>query len=349
MKTMTLCIAALVAATFLPAQEKTPAQLPNPKTKEHDALALLVGNWQVNCKMNAMPGVKGMEKAMETTGTEHTELICNGLWVKSTFYGTYDGKPSQGVWLVGWDPIAKTYRAICVGSEEEQCLCEMTATWDEKAKTWMFQGKTPDGEIKSQFVFKDADNSTETCWMVGADGKQTEFMQMTRKRGKAGAAQEASAATDMVSKEMAPLVQHLGNWTGKVTMTMPGEAATESTCTENVVKICNGRWTWTDVKGSMMGQPFEGHAITGYDNASKQLVSFWVDSCGMPPMRTAGAYDEAKKQITFTGSCFDDQGKPATVKQICSQPDANMRTFHMITNCSKGASEMKISYTRVKG
>jgi hypothetical protein len=348
---MTLCLAAIVAATFLPAQEKAPAQQPpNPKVKEHDALALLVGNWQTACKMNAMPGVPGMEKAQESTGTEHTELICNGLWLKSTLTSTWDGKPFQGVWLAGWDPIAKTYRSIWVSSMDEDPASEMTGSWDEKAKTWTFKGKSPMGDFRSQLVFKDNDNSTETCWMTGADGKESECMQITRKRGKAGAAQEASAATDAAApKEMSMLAQLVGNWTGKVTMTMPGEAATESTCTENVVKICNGKWTWTDVKGSMMGQPFEGHAITGYDNASKQLVSFWVDSCGMPPMRTAGAYDEAKKQFTFTGPCFDDQGKPATVKQICSQSDANTRTFHMMMNCSKGASEMKISYIRVKG
>jgi hypothetical protein len=162
-------------------------------------------------------------------------------------------------------------------------------------------------------------------------------------------AREASATTDMATKEMAPLTQHLGTWTGKVTMTMPGQPASEETCTETVAKICSGKWTWSDVKGQMMGQPFEGHAITGYDTTSKQYVAFWVDSCGQPPMRTSGTYDETKKQFTFTGPCFDDQGKPATVKQMCSQSDANTRTFTMIMDCPQGKSEMKIAYTRVKG
>jgi hypothetical protein len=349
---MTLCLAAIVAATFLPAQgdPKAPAQPPNPKTKEHDALAALAGHWQTTCKMNAMPGVPGMEKASESTGTEHTELICNGLWLKSTIHSTWQGKPFQGVWLAGWDPIAKTYRSIWVSSMEDEAASEMTGNWDEKAKTWTFSGKVKEGEIKSQFVFKDNDNSTETCWLTTPDGKQTECMQITRKRGKAGMPQDASATSDTAAaKEMLPLAQQIGRWTGKVTLTMPGQAPDEQTCTENVVKICNGRWTWSDVKGSMMGMPFEGHAITGYDNTSKQFISFWVDSCGSPPMRTSGTYDEAKKQFTFTGDCFDDQGKPATVKQMLSQPDANVRNFHMIMNCSKGPSEMKIAYTRLKG
>jgi len=347
---MTLCLAALVAATFLPAQadKKAPTQAPNPKTKEHEALAALVGNWQTTCKMNAMPGVPGMEKAQESTGPETSELICNGLWLKSTISSTWDGKPFQGIWLAGWDAIAKTYRSVWISSDDEPAS-EATGTWDEKARTWTFKGSSPKGQFKSQLVFKDNDNSTETCWMTGADGKETECMLITRKRGKPGMAREASATTDMATKEMAPLAQHVGTWTGKVTMTMPGEAATEDTCTETVARICNGKWTWSDVKGSMMGQPFEGHAITGYDETSKQFVSFWVDSCGMPPMRTAGTYDEAKKQFTLAGSCFDDQGKPATVKQVCSQTDANTRNFHMTMNCSKGASEMKITYTRVKG
>ena len=352
MKTTSLCLAAIVAAAFLPAQgdPKAPTQPPNPKTKEHDALAMLVGNWQTTCKMNAMPGVPGMEKAAESTGTEHTELICNGLWLKSTLNSTWQGKPFQGVWIAGWDAIGKTYRSVWVSSMEEECASELTGTWDEKTKTWTFKGKSPQGDVRSQLVFKDNDNSIETCWMTGSDGKETECMLITRKRGKAGAAQDASAATDMAAaKEMAPLATQIGNWTGKVTMTMPGQAASEAACTESVVKICHGRWTWSDFKGSMMGMPFEGHAITGYDASSKQYVTFWIDSCGMPPTRTAGTFDETTKQFTFAGSCFDDQGKPATVKQMCSQPDANTRSFHMIMNCSQGRSEMKIAYTRVKG
>ena len=62
-----------------------------------------------------------------------------------------------------------------------------------------------------------------------------------------------------------------------------------------------------------------------------------------------GSLDEAKKQFTFNGSCLDPQGKPMTIKQLYSLPDADTRSLHMTSNCAEGAHEMKIAYTRVKG
>jgi hypothetical protein len=351
MKTTVLCCAALVAATFLPAQaEKAIAkQPPNPKTNAHEALAALAGDWQTTCKMAAVPGVPGMEKASESTGTEHAELICNGLWLKSTIDSTYQGKPFQGVWLAGYDPFAKTYRSIWVSSQDEPA-CEATGTWDEKAKTWTFTGKSPMGEVRSQYVFRDNDNSTETCWIVAPDGKETECMQMQRKRAKAAVARDASASTDQAAgKELALLAQNVGNWTAKMTMTMPGQPATEETCTEQIAKICNGKWIWSNFKGSMMGMPFEGHALAGYDPTSKQFVTFWIDSCCATPSRSTGTFDDAKKQFTFSGSALDEHGNPTTVRQICSQPDPDTRTLQMTCTGAQGTHEMKISYSRVKG
>ncbi|HEX6811601.1 MAG TPA: DUF1579 family protein [Planctomycetota bacterium] len=350
MKTTVLSFAALVAASLLPAQDKAPAQAPNPKTKAHEALAMLAGDWQIHCKMAAVPGVPGMEKAQESTGTEHVELICNGLWVKSTIDSTHQGKPFQGIWLVGYDPFAKTYKSIWASSMDEPA-CEAVVTWDEKTKTWTSTGKAPTGEaVRSQYVFKDNDNSIETCWMTGADGKEVECMQMMRKRGKGAMARDASASSDMpVAKELALLAQGVGNWTAKVTMTMPGQPASEETCTEQVAKICNGKWTWSNFKGSMMGMPFEGHALCGYDNIAKKYVTYWLDSCCATASRVEGSLDEAKRQFTFSGSCVDPQGKPMTIKQIYSQPDADTRSLHMTSTGAEGAHEMKIAYTRVKG
>jgi len=54
-----------------------------------------------------------------------------------------------------------------------------------------------------------------------------------------------------------------------------------------------------------MGQPFEGHALTGYDTAAKQYVSWWIDSASALVSHTAGSFDAAEKVCTMSGECID--------------------------------------------
>jgi len=348
MKNMTVSFAALVAATFLPAQDtKKPTAPPNPKTPAHEALANLAGDWQSIWKMAAMPGVPGMENPTESTGTEHAELICNGLWLKSTIDSTYLGKPFQGVWLVGYDPFAKQYQSIWVSSQDEP-PCVGNGTFDEKTKTWTFTGNSPKGPVRFQYVFTDADNSTETCFLVAPDGKETQCMQITRKRGSPVAVRDASASTSKpAAKEYALLAQDVGNWNCTTTCTMGGKTIEEK-CTEQVISICDGRWNWSNVTGTMMDKPYEGHALSGFDNTSKQYVCFWIDSSSPTLSRVAGTYDDAKKQFTYDGSGTDEQGKLGTIHQVYTHPDADTRVLDMTMQRSQGPSQTKITYKRAK-
>jgi len=119
-KTIVLVAVLGAAASPLSAQEPkltdAAAAMPEPRTKEHDALKMLVGDWDCAMKSEAVPGVKGMEKASESQGREHVEVVCGGLFVKSTFDGTCDGKPCQGLFLVGYDPLQKPTTGIWADS-----------------------------------------------------------------------------------------------------------------------------------------------------------------------------------------------------------------------------------------
>ena len=150
MKTQ-LLLAALFAATSVSfAQDsKAPEQkMPNPRHKEHDALKALAGDWESALKMEAMPGVPGMDKACESTGTERAEQICNGLWLKTVAHGTWQGEPMEGVWVVGWDPYQKKYVGLWTCSGEESATV-LDGSYDEKTRIWTWQGKTPQGEMRS--------------------------------------------------------------------------------------------------------------------------------------------------------------------------------------------------------
>jgi hypothetical protein len=345
--------AALLAVPGLLAQEKKPPTAPDaahaqdPKVKEHEALRNLVGDWELTCKASAMPGVPGMEKASESKGTEHTELICNGLFLKSSMSGTWQGKPMQVVWLAGYDPIEKKYTTLCVSSEDEPGSAG-TGSYDEKTRTWSFAGNSPQGRVRSSMVFKDSDNSVETCYLTPQGGKEGQMMEITRKRtSKPSAPVALDASARAPSKEVEALHDGLGTWTATVKMAASKDhPASEDKATEKSVLICGGRWVWSDFNGTMMNGPFEGHGIVGYDSAEKKYVSYWFDSMAASYMKTTGTHDPATKTCTFDGKTVDAQGKPVTVHQEMSQPDPNTRVLKMTFKGEQGTEQMEITYKK---
>src|SRR5689334_21251722 len=106
MRNVFLPVAALVAApTFVVAQEKKPAAIPaaqqpmDPKVDQHDALQRLAGDWDWTSRIAAIPGVPGFEKVQQSAGSEHAELICNGLWLETVKNSTLQGRPFQSISL----------------------------------------------------------------------------------------------------------------------------------------------------------------------------------------------------------------------------------------------------------
>jgi hypothetical protein len=352
MKTTFLLLTTFAASAFLPAQDQKGGdhQMPNPKQPEHAALSQFAGNWTSTCKMAAMPGVPGMEKPSECNGTVRGDLICNGLWLKWTMDGNWNGQPSQCAWLVGYDPFAKKYTSVAVSNMDEQPFGQLDGTYDAASKTWTFTGKCKNGEMRSVITAKDANSLSETCYMTGKDGKESECMQATYTRAKSGLPSDASAkaskpADKQAPKEIAVLAEDVGTWDATVTHSMPGQAPQTDKGAEVVSLICNGKWQWTDFNGSMMGQPFEGHGITGWDPDKKQYVSVWIDSMSATPAITTGTYDETKKTFSLSGQCVDQTGQPMSITQRCARPDASTRNLDM---SFKGAqsSDMKIVYKK---
>jgi hypothetical protein len=354
---LSLLLAALGCGAALAQDDKkapTAPGVPEPKQKEHDALQAFVGTWDVTMRSEAMPGVPGMEKAMESTGTEHCELLNNGLWLKSTTNATMDGKPFQCLWLVGYDPFAKSYVGIFASSDEtQQGLCTMTGSHDDAKKSWLWSGQTPHGEMRSVVVASDPDNQVETCFMKGPDGKEAKCMEITRKRSSRTPAPTAAEATASkadnanLPKQIAAMQQDIGSWDAVVRCTgVPGQPATEEKATERVSAVCGGKWLWSDFAGRFQGQPFEGHCLTGFDPKENKVVSIWIDSMSPLVCKTTGAVGASDKELVLEGKCMDPTGQPMTVEQRLSRTDASTRTLRMKSTCSQGTSTMDITYRR---
>ncbi len=81
----------------------------------------------------------------------------------------------------------------------------------------------------------------------------------------------------------------------------PTQPPSEEKGTERVKSICGGNGTWSDFRGTMMGAPFEGHALVAYDEAAKQCISYWIDTMMAGLMTSKGAFDPDSKTVTMEG------------------------------------------------
>lgn len=142
-----------------------------------------------------------------------------------------------------------------------------------------------------------------------------------------------------------------GAWDEDITMWMaPGAPPTTSKATCENTMIMGGRYQKSLHKGTMMGMPFEGMSILGYDNSKKMFVNSWIDNFGTGMMYLEGTWDDASKSITFKGKCVDPStGKDMAVRQVLKVVDDNNQVMEMYCNSTgKEMKTMEIKLSRRK-
>ena len=102
---------------------------------------------------------------------------------------------------------------------------------------------------------------------------------------KGQAPMDPKAMQEMMAKVAAPgpfharLKEMAGSWNLTVTSTMNPSAPPQVSKGTSVVKtLMGGRYSQEISTGTMMGMPFQGLGITGYDNTLKKYVSVWADN-----------------------------------------------------------------------
>jgi hypothetical protein len=94
--------------------------------------------------------------------------------------------------------------------------------------------------------------------------------------------------------------------------------------------IMNGLYQVGDYTGNMMGMPFKGHSIMGYDNAKKVFVNTWVDNFGSGIIYMTGIYDDAAKTLNLKGQQTDPlSGKDVAIREVMKITDDNNYTLEM--------------------
>jgi hypothetical protein len=147
-------------------------------------------------------------------------------------------------------------------------------------------------------------------------------------------------------KQLASLA---GSWTTKTKSWMePNKPPMESTGACEDKTLLDGRFLQQECTGEMMGQPYTGIGVHGYDNLTKKYVTTWMDSMGTGIFFMDGTASADGKTITLNGSHKDPMGGVMKHRAVWKFVDANTQTFEMYMT-EKDGKEMKmmeITYTR---
>lgn len=145
------------------------------------------------------------------------------------------------------------------------------------------------------------------------------------------------------------LAKSEGKWVGVVTMWMTPEAEPmEMKCeTVNSMEL-GGRYLQNKSTGNMMGMPFEGWGITGYDNARKIFFSTWIDNMGTGIMYLEGSWDNEKQMMVMTGKGTDPMsGKSIDIKETIQFNGDNEEVMtQYVMMGDKEFKTMEIKFTR---
>jgi hypothetical protein len=140
-----------------------------------------------------------------------------------------------------------------------------------------------------------------------------------------------------------------GEWKTKSTFWMtPDAEPLETVGIATSEMIMGGRYLKTVHKGTMMGMPFEGLSLQGFDNATEQFTSVWFDNLGTGISVSTGIYEAERNSIFFTGSMVDPvSGEDIEYKQIVKFIDDNHQVFEMYTEFEgKEYKSMEVEATR---
>ena len=144
------------------------------------------------------------------------------------------------------------------------------------------------------------------------------------------------------------LAEMVGEWEGDISMWMdPSQPPQTIKGNAKFESIFDGRYIVGHYDGDMMGMPFNGMDITGYDNVKKVFFTSWIDNMGTGVLYVEGSYDEKSKTFTYTGDTVDPFGNKMKVKNVITIIDKDHNNFEMFTDMGTGeVKSMEIKYTR---
>ncbi len=171
--------------------------------------------------------------------------------------------------------------------------------------------------------------------------------------------QDMAAAMQEYMKIAAPGEHHkhleffVGKWntTTRMWMAGPESAPSETKGNSEVKWVLDGRFLMEEHNGQMMGMPYHGMGLMGYDNYRNMYTSVWVSNMGTNVTTMTGQRDPSGKVFTYYGEMDEPMLKITgrTIKYIATIKGPDQYLFEVIDlHASDNYKVFEILYDRVK-
>ena len=185
-----------------------------------------------------------------------------------------------------------------------------------------------------------------TVWASLAVAQDSKPPKMTPEQQAEMKAYEAAGKPGEPHRKLAAMA---GTYTVKMrSWHEPGAPPMEETGTATRSMALDGRVMVEQFEGKMMGAPFKGHGMSGYDNVTGKYWSTWNDSMSTGIMVSEGTCD-AKQACTFKGSWHDPLTKKLVTSRMTSRwtsPTVEVFEMYVPGKDGKETKMMEITYTK---
>jgi hypothetical protein len=141
-----------------------------------------------------------------------------------------------------------------------------------------------------------------------------------------------------------------GKWASDITFFMPGAPEMKMAGTAENTMVNEGFVQQSTHTGTMMGRPFKGMSLMGYDNHRKVFWNLWMDNFGSGNMYLEGTWDETAKSINLKGKTTDPETKQQIdVREVMMIVDDNTQKMEQyMSHDGKEFKSMDITFRRSK-
>jgi len=141
----------------------------------------------------------------------------------------------------------------------------------------------------------------------------------------------------------------VGDWKAEVKCWMdPAGSPEVSQGTAKANWKFNGRFLEEEFHGEMMGKPFTGQTLLGFDNTKQTFNSVWLSDTQTSMFTSEGKGDSGNKVITLEGkaSCAATGRKDIPMRTVLRVISPDKHVLEMFDGSKGNAKTMEITYIR---
>src|SRR5262245_46680531 len=147
----------------------------------------------------------------------------------------------------------------------------------------------------------------------------------------------SAAALEALAKpgeEHARMKTLVGEWTTHGVLDM-GPTRTTMDGTASITMILGDRYLRQEFRGTFMGSPYEGRGVIGYDNATKEFVSVFIDNQRTGFLLGKGVETTPGKVWTFESSFNGPGGMAMKSKEVLTKVSDKELTYEVFMGSEK--------------